>query len=122
MDRPGFLSGIKMAHKDYHQQEAPVPRQSLDSHPATLPSEKVMTQARIGIGYSDKEWHPVVRRCRQALHQVPSFSVKALAQSRPAQRGLGEFPATIVKMALSKPIISTTMDEVELSGSQKSRE
>jgi hypothetical protein len=48
--------------------------------------------------------------------------VKALAQSRPAQRGLGEFPATIVKMALSKPIISKTMDETELSGSQKSRE
>jgi hypothetical protein len=28
-----------------------------------------MTQARIGIGYSNEEWHPVVRRCRQALHQ-----------------------------------------------------
>jgi hypothetical protein len=78
-----------MAQKDYHQQETPVPRQSLDSHPGTLPSEKVMTEARIGIGYSDKEWHPVVRRCRQALHQDPEFSVKALAQSRPAQRGLG---------------------------------
>jgi hypothetical protein len=32
-----------------------------------------MTQARIGIGYSDEEWHPAVRRCRQALHQDPEF-------------------------------------------------
>ena len=32
-----------------------------------------MTQARIGIGYSDEEWHPVVRRCRKALHQDPEF-------------------------------------------------
>jgi hypothetical protein len=32
-----------------------------------------MTQLRICIGYSDEEWHPVVRRCRQALHQDPEF-------------------------------------------------
>jgi hypothetical protein len=32
-----------------------------------------MTQARISIGYSDEEWHPTVRRCRQALHQDPEF-------------------------------------------------
>ena len=36
-------------------------RHRLDSRPRTLPSEKVTTQARIGIGYSDEEWHPVVR-------------------------------------------------------------
>jgi hypothetical protein len=48
--------------------------------------------------------------------------VKALAQSRPAQRGSGEFPAIIVKIALSKPIISATIDEADLSGSYKSRE
>ena len=42
--------------------------------------------------------------------------MKDLAQSRPVQRGLDEFPATIVKIALSKPIISTTMAEAELSG------
>ena len=59
-----------------------------------------------------------VRRCIR----IRSFSVKALAQSRPAQSGLGEFPATVVKIALSKPIISTTMDEAELSASQRSRE
>jgi hypothetical protein len=53
--------------------DAPVPRQSLDLHPGTLPFEKVMTQLRIGIGYSDEEWHPVLRRCCQALHQDPEF-------------------------------------------------
>ena len=48
--------------------------------------------------------------------------MKALAQSCPDQRGSGEFPATIVKIALSKHIISTTMEDAELSGSQKSKE
>ena len=32
-----------------------------------------MTQARIGIGYSDEEWQRVFRRCRQTLHQDPEF-------------------------------------------------
>src|SRR5271165_4676850 len=46
----------------------------------------------------------------------------ATLPSCPDQRGSGEFPATIVKIALSKHIISTTMEDAELSGSQKSRE
>jgi hypothetical protein len=47
-----------------------------------------MTQERIGIGYSDEEWHPVVRRCRQALHQDPepfgeSFGAKPSGPALP---------------------------------------
>jgi hypothetical protein len=48
--------------------------------------------------------------------------VKALAQNCPDQQGSGEFPATIVKIALSKHIISRTMQDAELPGSQKSKE
>jgi hypothetical protein len=84
--KPQFFSGIKLALKNYHQQEAPVPRQSLDSHPGTLPSEKVMTQARIGIGYSDEEWDPTVRRCRQALHQDPEFFRESFGAKPPGSR------------------------------------
>ena len=32
-----------------------------------------MTQARIGIGYSDEEWQRVLRRCHQTLHQDLEF-------------------------------------------------
>jgi hypothetical protein len=60
----------------------------------------------------------VVRCCIKNL----SFSVNALAQSRPDQRGLGDFPKTAVKIALSKSIISTTVGEAGGSGSYKSRE
>jgi hypothetical protein len=48
--------------------------------------------------------------------------MKPLAQSRPAQRGLGEFPTTIVKIALSKPTTSVAKEETDASGSYKSRE
>ena len=49
----------------------------------------------------------IVRCCIKNL----SFSVNALAQSRPDQRGLGDFPKTAVKIALSKSIISATVGE-----------
>jgi hypothetical protein len=45
-----------------------------------------------------------------------------LAQSRPAQRGSGDFPKTAFKIALSKSIISATVGEDAGSGSYKSRE
>jgi hypothetical protein len=48
--------------------------------------------------------------------------VNALAQSRPDQRGSGDFPKTAVKIALSKSIISATVGEAGGSGSYKSRE
>ena len=45
------------------------------------------------------------------------------AQSRPDQRGSGDFPKTAFKIALSKSIISATVgDEAAGSGSYKSRE
>jgi hypothetical protein len=37
--------------------------------------------------------------------------VNALAQSRPDQRGSGDFPKTAAKIALSKSIISATVVE-----------
>ena len=49
----------------------------------------------------------IVRCCIKNL----SFSVNALAQSRPDQRGLGDLPKTAVKIALSKSIISATVVE-----------
>ena len=45
-----------------------------------------------------------------------------MAQSRPDQRGSGDFPKTAVKIALSKSIISATIGEAGGSGSYKSRE
>jgi hypothetical protein len=48
--------------------------------------------------------------------------VNALAQSRPDQRGSGDFPKTAVKIALSKSMISATVGEAAGSGSYKSRE
>jgi hypothetical protein len=45
-----------------------------------------------------------------------------LAQSRPDQRGSGDFPKTAAKIALSKSIISATVGEASGSGSYKSRE
>ena len=60
----------------------------------------------------------IVRCCIKNL----SFSVNALAQSRPDQRGSGDFPKTAVKIALSKSIISATVGEAGGSGSYKSRE
>src|ERR1700693_4792113 len=60
----------------------------------------------------------IVRCCIKNL----SFSVNALAQSRPAQRGSGDFPKTAVKIALSKSIISATIGEGGGSGWYKSRE
>jgi len=48
--------------------------------------------------------------------------VNALAQSRPDQRGSGDFPKTAFKIALSKSIISATVGEAAGSGSYKSRE
>jgi hypothetical protein len=49
----------------------------------------------------------VVRCCIKNL----SFSVNALAQSRPDQRGSGDFAKTAAKIALSKSIISATVVE-----------
>jgi hypothetical protein len=79
---------------------------------------------RVGIGYSKEERQRIIRCCRQVLHQESklSFSVNALAQSRPDQRGSGDFPKTAVKIALSKAIISATVGEAGGSGSYKSRE
>ena len=60
----------------------------------------------------------IVRCCIKNL----SFSVNALAQSRPDQRGSGDFLKTAVKIALSKSIISATVGEAGGSGSYESRE
>ena len=82
---------------------------------------------RIGTGYSTIRQKSgtgsfvaivIVKCCIRNL----SFSVNALAQSRPDQRGSGDFPKTAVKIALSKSIISATVGEVGSSGSYKSRE
>ena len=75
-----------------------------------------MTQVRIGIGLfvrSVEAGRPlcVVRCCVRIL----SFSVNALAQGRPYADWA--FPKTAVSIALSKSIISATMDESGGSGS-----
>lgn len=67
------FSGAQPADKDYHQQKAPVPGQCLESRFRTLPSEKVITQVRIGIGDSEEGWWRVIRWRRQVLNQDPKL-------------------------------------------------
>jgi hypothetical protein len=51
--------------------KAPIPRHRFHSRAWALPSEKVTTQVRIGIGYSTEKRHRIIRWChhRQMLHQ-----------------------------------------------------
>ena len=66
--QPRF-SEIQPARKDDHQQKAPIPGHRFHSRPWTLPSEKVTTQVRIGIGYSKEERQRIICCCRQVLHE-----------------------------------------------------
>jgi hypothetical protein len=68
-----------MADKDYHQQKAPVPGQCLESRFRTLPSEKVITQVRIGIGYSEEGWWREAERAAQCQNHLLTFRVEPIS-------------------------------------------
>jgi hypothetical protein len=58
---------------------------------------------RIGIGYSTEERQRIIVVIVRCCIRNLSFSVNALAQSRPDQRGSGDFPKTAVKIAAHPP-------------------
>jgi hypothetical protein len=75
--------------------------------PWTLPSEKVTTQVRIGAGHSKEERQRIICCCRQVLHQESEPLGERFGRTSEDQ---AISPKTADKIALSKSIISATVE------------